>query len=56
MVVDYFSRWMEVDVIRSTTNAKIIKCLDNHFARYELPVGLRSDNGLNLVFEEMEKY
>ena len=56
MVVDYFSRWMEVDVLRSTTSAAIIKCLDGHFARYGVPAGLRTDNGSNLVSEEMEKY
>ena len=56
MAVDYFSRWMEVDVIRSTTSTTIIKCLDNHFARHGVPVGLRTDNGSNLVSEEMEKY
>ena len=33
VTVDYFSRWMEVDVICSTTSATIIKCLDSHFAR-----------------------
>ena len=45
VTVDYFSRWMEVDVIYSTTNATIIKCLDCHFARYGVPFGLRTDNG-----------
>ena len=49
VVVDYFSRWMEVDVLRSTTGAAIIKCLDSHFARYGVPAGLRTDNGSNLV-------
>ena len=56
MVVDYFSRWMEVDVLRSTTSAAVIKCLDSHFARYGVPAGLRTDNGSNLVSEEMQKY
>ena len=56
VVVDYFSRWMEVDVLRSTTSAAVIKCLDNHFARYGVPAGLRTDNGSNLVSEEVEKY
>jgi len=40
----------------STTSATIIKCLDSHFARYGVPVGLRTDNGSNLVSEAMEKY
>ena len=56
MVVDYFSRWMEVDLLRSTTSAAVIKCLDSHFARYGVPAGLRTDNGSNLVSDEMEKY
>ena len=56
MVVEYLSRWMEVDVLRSTTSAAVIKCLGGHFARYGVPVGLRTDNGSNLVSEEMEKY
>lgn len=30
--------------------------LDSHFARYGVPAGLRTDNGSNLVSEEMEKY
>lgn len=47
---------MEVDAIRSTTSVTIIKCLDNHFARYGVPVGLRTENGSNLALEEMEKY
>ena len=56
VVVDYFLRWMEVDVLRSTTSAAVITYLDSHFARYGVPAGLRTDNGSNLVSEEMEKY
>ena len=56
VVVDYFSRWKEVDVLRSTTSAAVIKCLDNHFARYGVPAGLRTDHGSNFVSEEREKY
>ena len=56
-MVDYFSlKWMEVDVIRSTTNAAIIWCRDRHVAPYVVPVDLRSDTGPYLVSEEMEKY
>lgn len=56
VTVDYFSRWMEVDVICSTTSASVIKCLDSDFAWYGVPVGLRTDNGSNFVPEEMDKY
>ena len=44
VVVDYFSRWTEVDIICSTTSATIIKCLDNHFALFGVPDGLGTDN------------
>lgn len=56
VVVHYFSRWMKVDVIRSTTSATIIKCLDNYFPRFGVPDVLRPDNGPNLVFKEMENW
>ena len=45
-----------MDVICSMTSATIIKCLHSDFARYGVPVGLRTDNGSNFVLEEMEKY
>ena len=56
VLVDYFSRWVEVDVIKSTTSAVIIKCLDKQFSRYGVPSTLRTDNGPNLVSAEMEGY
>lgn len=56
VVVNYFSRWMEVDTLRSTTSAAVIKCLESHFARYGEPARLRTDNGSNLLSEDMEKY
>ena len=31
VMVDYFSRWMELDVIRSTTSVTTIKCVDTIF-------------------------
>ena len=48
VLVDYFSRWMEVDVVHSTNSDRIIKCLDSHFVRYGVPKTLRTDNGANL--------
>ena len=32
-LVDYFRRWVEVDIIKSTTSETIIKCLDKQFSR-----------------------
>ena len=56
VLVDYYSRWMEVDVIRTTSSKTIIHRLDAQFARHGLPRGLRTDNGSNLVSKEVEEY
>ena len=56
VIVDYFSRLMEVDVIKSTSSEAIIKCLDRQFSRCGVPSTSRSDNGPNLVSAEMEDY
>ena len=36
-LVDYFSQWVEVDIIKSTTSETIIMCLDKQV--------FRNDNG-----------
>ena len=56
VLVDYYSRWIKVDVFRTTTSKAIIHCLDAQFARHGLPKGLRTDNGSNLVSKEVEEY
>ena len=56
VLVNYFSRWVEVDIIKSTTSETIIKCLDKQFSRYGVPSTLRTDNRPNLVSAEMEEY
>ncbi|XP_022793396.1 uncharacterized protein K02A2.6-like [Stylophora pistillata] len=56
VLVDYYSRWIEVDVIRTTSSQTIIHCLDAQFARHGLSKDLRTDNGLNLVSKEVEDY
>ena len=56
VLIDYYSQWMEVHVIRTTSGKTIIDCLDAQFARHGLPKGLRTDNGSNLVFKELEDY
>ena len=56
VLVDYFSHWVEVDVIHSTTSEVIIKCLDKQFCGYGVPRTLRTDNRTNLVSAEMDGY
>ena len=54
--VDYYSGWIEVDVVRNTSSSTIIKCLEEHFARHGIPETLRTENGSNLVSHEMEEF
>ena len=56
LLVDYLSRWVEVDVIYSTTSEASIKCLDKQFSRYGVLRTLRTDNKANLVSAEMDEY
>ena len=53
---NYFSRWIEVDIVRSTLSKEIIKCLDAQFTRHGILWSLRTDNAPNFVSSEMESY
>ena len=57
VTVDYYSRWIEVDVVGNTTSSSIIRCLEKHFTRHGIPETLRIDNGTaNLVSHKMEEF
>ena len=49
VLVDYYSRFYEVDVLRSTTSEVVIERLAAHFARHGFPDSLQSDNGPQFV-------
>ena len=55
-LVDYYSRYLEVIVLKSTTTGAIIPKLAEVFARHGLPRVIVSDNGTNLVSAEMLKW
>ena len=56
VTVDYFSRYIEADIMRSTISEKVIGCLEIIFAAHGLPVSLKTDNGPQLVSEEFESF
>ena len=56
VVVDHYSRYYEVAVVRTITSEKTIECLETIFARHGLPEVLVSDNGPNLVSEKFEAF
>ena len=45
LVVDYYSRWIEVARLASTTSAGVINHLKSIFAKYGIPEVVVSDNG-----------
>ena len=56
IVVDSHSKWLEVKEMSSTTSYQTIKVLRQIFASYGFPEVLVSDNGPQLVSQEMEQF
>ena len=54
--VDACSRWPEVEILRTTSSEVIVRCLMKIFATHGLPEQVTSDNGSNLIFQEMEDF
>ena len=51
---DSYSRFLEVAILKSTTNTKIIETINRMFARFGVPFSLRTDNGLQFMSEGFE--
>ena len=47
VVIDYYSRFLEVAILKSTASAKVIEALAPMFARFGFPFSLRTDNTPN---------
>ena len=56
VVVDYYSRWTEVKIVKSTTAGVIIKCLKAMFATHGIPTSIISDNGPQFVSSEYKDF
>ena len=56
IVVDAYSKWLEVIPMTSTTSLKTIEVLRSLFARYGLPEEVVSDNGPQLASEEFSQF
>ena len=56
VTMDYYSRWVEVDYLRSTTAAEVISKLKGHFARDGIPQTVRSDNGPQFKAAEFQQF
>ena len=55
-MVDYFSRYYEIEILFSTTSEKIIESLERIFMIHGLPLSVTKDNGLQFISSEFERY
>lgn len=56
IIVDAYSKWVEVKVTHSTTTEATIKILDELFASYGAPVTVVTDNGPQFTAEEFSTF
>lgn len=56
VVVDYYSRFIEIEIMRKIDSAETIKRLCAMFARFGNPVSITADNSRQLVSEETKNF
>ena len=56
VIVDYFSRYPEIQKLKSTTTQSIVNTLKAAFARHGIPEILRSDNGPQFSSQEFKNF
>lgn len=56
VIIDYYSRFMEIFVVQHTTACEAINKLKETFYRYGIPKTLRSDNGPAFVAHEFAEF
>lgn len=56
VVIDYYSRYMEVKIVKDQTAKTTKECLDEIFTRLGFPYTLQFDNARQLVSEEVTAY
>ena len=56
VIVDYFSRYFEVNFIRRVTSTVIVRCLEKMFTTHGLPYSIKTDNGRQFVSKELETF
>ena len=56
VIVDYYSRFFEVEFTKSTTSEKIVSILSRIFVTHGLPLSLKTNNGPQFVSEHFKKY
>lgn len=56
VVVDYYSRYFEVEIMKSVTSTNVIESLEKIFCTHGLPKSLKTDNGPQFASEEFGSF
>ena len=56
VMVDYYSRYFEMDILTSVTSTKVIESLEKIFCTHRLPQSLKTDNDTQFVSDEFEHF
>lgn len=56
VLVDYYSRYIEIDIMKKIDSTQTIRRLNTIFARFGIPITLTADNGPQFASEEFKKF
>lgn len=56
VIIDYYSRYKEINIMNTITSAQIIKILKEIFSRQGYPVSITADNGRQFISEEIKTF
>ena len=56
VLVDYFSKWCEVEFVTDITTSRVIKFLQSEFVREGYPIHIVSDSGVQFTSHEIKDY
>ena len=56
VVVDYCSRYFEIEILKSVLSRDIVDSLDRIFARHGIQVSVKTDNGPQFISSEFKNY
>lgn len=56
IAVDYFSSFIEIDLLTSLTSSRVIALLKKQFARFGIPNVIMSDGGPQFVSQEFQDF
>ena len=56
ITVDYYSRFIEVDLLKNITSGTVTETLESQFSRHGIPVVLRSDTGSQFSSQKFSNF